>query len=167
MGLLMLVDPETGRRRGPDEERELQARFAEAAANQRSAIAGAIRGAGVDHVQLRTDRDWLQDIVRFVVARRRRRAGRPPAAAMNFLAPGRLWLLVVVVALAAAYVVVQRRRRHYAARFTNLDLLASVAPKRPGWRRRRRRRHAGGARRARRGVAAPDASRACPPNGQR
>ena len=54
---------------------------------------------------------------------------------MNFLAPGRLWLLVVVVALAAAYVVVQRRRRHYAARFTNLDLLASVAPKRPGWRR--------------------------------
>jgi Ca-activated chloride channel family protein len=54
---------------------------------------------------------------------------------MNFLAPGRLWLLVVVVALAAAYVVVQRGRRHYAARFTNLDLLASVAPKRPGWRR--------------------------------
>lgn len=54
---------------------------------------------------------------------------------MNFLAPGRLWLLLVVVALAAAYVVVQARRRHYAARFTNLDLLASVAPKRPGWRR--------------------------------
>jgi Ca-activated chloride channel homolog len=54
---------------------------------------------------------------------------------MNFLAPGRLWLLVLVAVLAAAYVVVQRRRRHYAARFTNLDLLASVAPKRPGWRR--------------------------------
>jgi Ca-activated chloride channel homolog len=54
---------------------------------------------------------------------------------MNFLAPGRLWLLVVVVGLAAAYVVMQQRRRHYAARFTNLDLLASVAPKRPGWRR--------------------------------
>jgi Ca-activated chloride channel family protein len=54
---------------------------------------------------------------------------------MNFLAPGRLWMLVLVAALAATYVVVQRRRRHYAARFTNLDLLASVAPKRPGWRR--------------------------------
>src|SRR4249920_115619 len=67
---------------------------------------------------------------------------------MNFLAPGRLWLLVVVVGLAAAYVVLQRRRRHYAARFTNLDLLASVAPKRPGWRRH---------------VGAPDAPRACPP----
>jgi Ca-activated chloride channel homolog len=54
---------------------------------------------------------------------------------MNFLAPGRLWLLVLVAVLAAAYVVMQHRRRHYAARFTNLDLLASVAPKRPGWRR--------------------------------
>jgi len=54
---------------------------------------------------------------------------------MNFLAPGRLWLLLAVVALVAGYVVVQRQRRHYAARFTNLELLASVAPKRPGWRR--------------------------------
>lgn len=54
---------------------------------------------------------------------------------MTFLAPARLWLLVVVAALAAAYVVLQRRRRHYAVRFTNLDLLASVAPRRPGWRR--------------------------------
>lgn len=54
---------------------------------------------------------------------------------MTLLAPGWLWLLVVVAGLAAAYVVLQRRRRHYAVRFTNLDLLASVAPKRPGWRR--------------------------------
>jgi len=54
---------------------------------------------------------------------------------MNFLAPGRLLLLVAVVALVAGYLVMQLRRRHYAARFTNLDLLASVAPKRPGWRR--------------------------------
>lgn len=54
---------------------------------------------------------------------------------MTLLAPGWLWLLAVVAGLAAAYVVLQRRRRHYAVRFTNLDLLASVAPKRPGWRR--------------------------------
>lgn len=54
---------------------------------------------------------------------------------MTFLASERLWLLVVVAALAVAYLVLQRRRRHYAVRFTNLDLLASVAPKRPGWRR--------------------------------
>lgn len=54
---------------------------------------------------------------------------------MRFLAAGRLWLLLAVVALAVAYVLLQRRRTGYAVRFTNLDLLASVAPKRPGWRR--------------------------------
>lgn len=54
---------------------------------------------------------------------------------MSFLAPGRLWLLLVPVALAVAYVVLQRMRRRYAVRFTNLELLASVAPRRPGWRR--------------------------------
>jgi Ca-activated chloride channel family protein len=54
---------------------------------------------------------------------------------MSFISPDKLWLLVLVAAVAGAYVVLQRRRRHYAARFTNLDLLASVAPKRPGWRR--------------------------------
>lgn len=55
--------------------------------------------------------------------------------AVTFLSPGRLWLLVGVLGLAAAYVVLAQRRRHYAVRFTNLALLASVAPKRPGWRR--------------------------------
>lgn len=78
VGLLMLVDPETGRRvEVQTRSAKLRARFAAAATNQRSGIAGAIRRAGVDHVQLRTDRDWLRDIVRFVVSRRRRRAGRP------------------------------------------------------------------------------------------
>ena len=55
---------------------------------------------------------------------------------MSFLEPGRLALGLVVLALAAAYVVVQRwGRQRYAVRFTNLALLASVAPRRPGWRR--------------------------------
>jgi uncharacterized protein (DUF58 family) len=77
IGLLMLVDPETGRRvEVQTRSAKLRARFAAAATNQRSAIAGALRRAGVDHVQLRTDRDWLRDIVRYVVSRRRRRAGR-------------------------------------------------------------------------------------------
>ena len=77
VGLLMLVDPETGRRvEVQTGSAKLRARFAAAAADQRAAIAAAIRRAGVEHLQLRTDRDWLRDIVRFVVARRRRRAGR-------------------------------------------------------------------------------------------
>jgi Ca-activated chloride channel family protein len=54
---------------------------------------------------------------------------------MTLLVPGRLWLLAAVGAIAVAYVILQRRRRHYAVRFTNLELLDSVAPRRPGWRR--------------------------------
>jgi uncharacterized protein (DUF58 family) len=78
VGLLMLVDPETGRRvEVQTTSPRLRARFAAAAENQRAGIAACIRRAGVGHLQLRTDRDWLRDIVRFVLARRRRRAGRP------------------------------------------------------------------------------------------
>lgn len=54
---------------------------------------------------------------------------------MTFLAANRLLLLLGVVGLAAAYLLMQQRRRGYAVRFTNLSLLSSVAPKRPGWRR--------------------------------
>ncbi|MDQ3462573.1 MAG: VWA domain-containing protein [Actinomycetota bacterium] len=55
---------------------------------------------------------------------------------MSFLATNRLLLLIVVALVAAAYVVLQvRGRQRYAVRFTNLALLTSVAPKRPGWRR--------------------------------
>jgi len=54
---------------------------------------------------------------------------------MSFLAGYRLWLLLLVAVLGLAYVLVQRQRRQYAVRFTNVDLLASVAPRRPGWRR--------------------------------
>lgn len=54
---------------------------------------------------------------------------------MTFLSTSRLWLLLAVAGLAAAYVILQSRRRDYTVRFTNLELLASVAPKRPGWRR--------------------------------
>jgi len=54
---------------------------------------------------------------------------------VSFLAAGRLWLLLAVAVLAGLYVFTQLRRKQYAVRFTNLSLLASVAPKRPGWRR--------------------------------
>jgi Ca-activated chloride channel family protein len=54
---------------------------------------------------------------------------------MTFVAGIRLWLLVAVIALLGFYVWRQRRRPTYAARFTNLALLDTVLPKRPGWQR--------------------------------
>jgi Ca-activated chloride channel family protein len=54
---------------------------------------------------------------------------------MIFQSPWWLLALLVVVALAVLYVVLQLRRKAYAARFTNVALLATLVPKRPGWRR--------------------------------
>jgi uncharacterized protein (DUF58 family) len=54
---------------------DVRARYAQAARDQRSRIATTLRHAGAAHLQLRTDRDWLTDIVRFVVAQRRVLAG--------------------------------------------------------------------------------------------
>ena len=54
---------------------------------------------------------------------------------MRFAAPGWLLLLIPAAALLAGYVIVQLRRKRHVARFTNVELLASIAPRRPGWRR--------------------------------
>jgi Ca-activated chloride channel family protein len=54
---------------------------------------------------------------------------------MSFQQPVWLLLLLVVAALVAFYVVLQLRRKGYAARFTNVALLGSLVPRRPGWRR--------------------------------
>ncbi len=55
---------------------------------------------------------------------------------MDYLAPHWLWLLAGVAGLAVAYGLLQwRRRSTFTVRFTNMELLDSVAPKRPGWRR--------------------------------
>ena len=54
---------------------------------------------------------------------------------MNFLSPGRLALLLVLLALAGLYAWIQQRRKHAAVRYTNLSVLAEVAPPNPGWRR--------------------------------
>src|SRR5689334_25130015 len=54
---------------------------------------------------------------------------------MTFQSPAWLLGLLVVAALVAFYVLLQLRRKAYAARFTNVALLGSLVPKRPGWRR--------------------------------
>jgi Ca-activated chloride channel family protein len=53
----------------------------------------------------------------------------------TFLSPAWLWLLLAVAGLLVVYLVLQARRKAYAARFANLELLNSIAPRRPGWRR--------------------------------
>ena len=72
VGLLTLVDPETGRRREvPTASRKLRERYAEAARRQQTSIETGLKRAGAAHLRLRTDRDWVADIVRHVYAQRR------------------------------------------------------------------------------------------------
>ena len=54
---------------------------------------------------------------------------------MTFLSGWRLVLLVAPAALLVLYVMVQRRRHAQVLRFSSVDLLNSVAPKRQGWQR--------------------------------
>ena len=75
VGMLTLIDTETGRTREINtSSASLRTRYAEAAAEQRSEIAGAIRRAGADHIVLRTDQDWLGTLARHLSAARRRRS---------------------------------------------------------------------------------------------
>ena len=63
---------------------------------------------------------------------------------MTFQSP--LWLLGLlgIAALVGLYVLLQLRRKAYAARFTNVALLHSLMPRRPGWRRQLWRRNPSG-----------------------
>jgi uncharacterized protein (DUF58 family) len=89
VGLLTLIDPETGQRREVSTaSKRLRSRYAAAAAEQREAVGAALRRSGADHLVLCTDRDWLRDIVWHVVAQRRRARAHavqpgPPLAALG------------------------------------------------------------------------------------
>ncbi|HEU4350194.1 MAG TPA: VWA domain-containing protein [Actinoplanes sp.] len=54
---------------------------------------------------------------------------------IRFLQPWWLLALIPVIAVAGVYVWRQFRRRSYAMKFTNVDLLRTLAPKGLGWRR--------------------------------
>ncbi|MGI8679702.1 MAG: DUF58 domain-containing protein [Jatrophihabitans sp.] len=70
-GLVTFVDTETGQQlEVQTSDRRVQVQYAAAAAQQRERIATSLRHAGAAHLQLRTDRDWIGDVVRFVIARR-------------------------------------------------------------------------------------------------
>ena len=77
VGYLTLVDLETGRQRDVQTSSAgLRARYGAAAAAQRAANAAAMLRAGAGHLVLRTDRDWILDVVEFVARARRTRAPR-------------------------------------------------------------------------------------------
>ncbi len=71
VGVLTLLDPETGAVHEVETSARFREKYARAAAAQRTRISDALRHAGVAHLRLRTDTDWLMDLVRYVTARRR------------------------------------------------------------------------------------------------
>jgi uncharacterized protein (DUF58 family) len=71
-GELWLVDPETGRQLRVDtRDAKLRARFADAAAEERSGLARTLGSLGVRHVVLSTSGDWLRSLAVFLRRARR------------------------------------------------------------------------------------------------
>jgi uncharacterized protein (DUF58 family) len=71
-GELWLVDPETGRQLRVDtRDARLRARFAAAAAEERSGLARTLGSVGVRHVVLSTSGDWLRSLAVFLRRTRR------------------------------------------------------------------------------------------------
>lgn len=71
VGLLTMVDPESGETREVYLDDNLRQRYRAAALAQRDATAQALRRCGVPHLVLRTDHDWVMEIARFVMRQRR------------------------------------------------------------------------------------------------
>ena len=71
IGDVVLQDAESGVTREFTIDAQLREDFARAAAAHRADVARTIRSCGAPMLTLRTDRDWIADIVRFVESRRR------------------------------------------------------------------------------------------------
>lgn len=76
VGVLEVVDPETGVAHEVQTSGRLREEYALCAAAARREIARRIHAAGAQHLRLSTGSDWLSDIARFVVAQRHRRVRR-------------------------------------------------------------------------------------------
>jgi len=75
VGTVVLADPESGRQREVVTTPLLCREFAAAAAAHRDRVAVALRRAGAAHLRLRTDSDWIADVVRFALTRKRAWSG--------------------------------------------------------------------------------------------
>ncbi|MBV9660275.1 MAG: DUF58 domain-containing protein [Acidimicrobiales bacterium] len=77
IGILGVIDPETGRRlHVQTNSAALRTRFEAAAAERHQRIRADLVSAGAEHLHLSTDRDWLIDFARFVAIRGALRGSR-------------------------------------------------------------------------------------------
>lgn len=73
VGLLPVIDPATGEVcEVPTNKAKVRAAYAAAASKHQDDLETGLRSARVDHLVLRTDNDWLQDVVLFIGKRRHR-----------------------------------------------------------------------------------------------
>jgi uncharacterized protein (DUF58 family) len=70
VGDVVLHDPESGRTREFRVNADLRADFAQAAQAHRDEVEQSLRSCGAPVMTLRTDRDWISDVVQFVATRR-------------------------------------------------------------------------------------------------
>lgn len=71
VGDVVLQDAETGVTREFTIDHQLREDFERAAAEHRAEVARTLRRCDTPLLSLRTDRDWIADVVRFVANRRR------------------------------------------------------------------------------------------------
>ena len=104
-------------------DRGFRRRFAAAAARREAELRDAFRVAGVDALELSTDDDLVDAILRFADLRKRRSqlatgGGLPQhlgCARMSFLWPEMLWLLLLVPVAVAVYLLLLRRKKKQRA----------------------------------------------------
>lgn len=78
VGLITLVDPESGRRSEvQSNDVRLRSRFAQVAEQRRLHTATAVRRSGAWHLPMSTDGDWMMDIARFAAQRRHSNVRNP------------------------------------------------------------------------------------------
>ena len=78
---MILQDTETGVTREFTIDAQLRDDFAKAAAAHRAEVARTLRRCGAPLLTLRTDRDWIADVVRFVEPPTRGPGGPPVTGA--------------------------------------------------------------------------------------
>ena len=139
IGLVSLVDAATGATREVRVTAGIQRRFAEARGHESGGAARRLAPCRRRHHRAahrqRLARGDHPARAPATHPGRQRSGSEAPGMNLDFLEPQRLWLLVGVAALGVAYLAVLRWRSTATVRFTAVDLLDEIVPRRPRWRR--------------------------------